>query len=128
MHFQTRPATIELRNVPNVEDETAEKMTVLSEIGKAVDLTINQSQLRDVYRLPGKPGTTRPIVAEFNTVSTRNTFLEKVRSYNKDHPLAEKLNTLTLNIPGAKTAVYVDEHVTPALKKLLYEARKFAKA
>ncbi|KAJ8704189.1 hypothetical protein PYW07_013483 [Mythimna separata] len=54
LNLQFRPATIELRNVPVKEDEKPEDLVaIVSGVGKAVDLDINKSNLRDIYRLPG---------------------------------------------------------------------------
>ncbi|XP_075975679.1 uncharacterized protein LOC142976276 [Anticarsia gemmatalis] len=129
MRLVTRSATIELRNVPPKDQEkSSDLVAVLSDIGQAMKLNIEASDLRDIYRLPGKPGITRPIVAEFASVSTRNNFLTTVRGFNKDRPISEKLNTKTIGMPGEKRAIYADEHLTPTLKKLLFDARMVAKA
>lgn len=127
MRFQTRPATIELRNVPVKQPENIQDLEkVVTDISKVMELDIKASDLRDIYRLPGK-GSTRPIIAEFASVSTRNDFLGTVRRFNKDRPVSEKLNTTTIKMSGEKKAIYADEYLTPALKKLLFEARKIAK-
>lgn len=42
----------------------------------------------------GNPGTTMPIVIEFNSVYVKNNYLDAVRSRNKNKRAEEKLNTL----------------------------------
>ncbi|KAJ8719145.1 hypothetical protein PYW07_016701 [Mythimna separata] len=128
LHFQSRQATIELRNVPIKENENVQDLTsVLITVGNALGVDIPLSAFRDIYRIPGKPGLSRPIVAEFCSVSTRNDFLAKARTYNKKRPIPDKFNTQTIGIAGERKPVYIDEHLPPTVKKLLYETRQFAK-
>lgn len=127
--FLTRTSTIELRNISTKQSEKTSDLTkIVLDIGKAVECDIHATDLRDIYRLPGKPDASRPVVAEFTQVACRNNFLSSVRAFNKTRPINEKLNTKTIGIPGETKAIYVDEHLTPALKKLLFETRQFAKA
>lgn len=128
LHFRTRQATIEVRNVPLSENETHDNLlAIMSMIGKAMEINLNPGDLRDIYRLPGKQGTTRPIVAEFACVYARNELIAKVRRHNKSRTVSEKLNTQTIGLPGSKTPIYVDEYLPPSLRKLMYETRQFAK-
>ncbi|CAB3252856.1 unnamed protein product [Arctia plantaginis] len=128
MSLVTRSASIELRNIPLREQEkTSDLLSVVSSIGQAINLNVKSTDLRDIYRLPGRPGITRPIVAEFTSVSARNNYLSTVRAFNKERTISDKLSTITIGFPGDRKAIYVDEHLTPTLKKLLYEARIVAK-
>lgn len=124
----SRSSSVEIRNLPFKEQENSQDLlTMLSGIGQAIQLNIQSTDLRDIYRLPGKPNTTRPVIAEFSTVSMRNEFLSTVRRYNKERALSEKLNTTSIGISGERKAVYVDEHIAPTLKKLFYQTRLVAK-
>jgi hypothetical protein len=128
VQFQTRNATLEIRNIPITENEKFDNlMLILSSIGKAMEFSINPSDVRDIYRLPGKPGVLRPVVAEFTCVHARNELLSKVRRYNKERSIHEKLNSQTIGLPGVKNPIYVDEHLGPSQRKLMYETRQFAK-
>jgi hypothetical protein len=128
IHLQTRSATIEIRNVPYFENEKFESLlSVLTSICKKMNLTLAPGDIRDIYRLPGKPGTTRPVVAEFTCVNTRNDLMSRVRRYNKEKPTLEKLNTQTIGISGTKQPIYIDEHLAPSQRKLMFETRQFAK-
>lgn len=127
LQLKSRSASIELRNVPTKADEKpADLLSFVSAVCGVVDINIQMSDLRDIYRLPGKSDTVRPIVAEFISVTKRTEILTSLRSYNKDRRIENKLNTQTIGIPGDKKPIYVDEHLTPAQKKLLFTTRKWA--
>lgn len=102
-------------------------MTIFSKITKLCNADISQTDLRDIYRLPGKPGTSRTIVAKLSTVLTKYNVLNAARGFNRQRPIAGKLNTKTLDIPGEVLPVYVDEHLLPAARKLYNRCRLFAK-
>lgn len=126
---QSRPATIELRNVPAKDNEKPEDLrSIVSGVGRVLDMEIHDSNLRDIYRLPGKPGTSRSIVAEFTSVSRRNDFLSNIRRFNKERPVNDKLNTQTIGLTGDKKPIYVAEHLSPSMRKLFYESRQIAKS
>lgn len=132
VHTQSRSATIEIRNVPlKSEKETpADLVSIVKAVGMAVNVKLEPTDLRDVYRMPSKYGsstTTTPIVAVFASVNTRYEFLSSVRHFNRTKNVQDKLNTQTIKMAGNKTPIYVDERVSPALRKLLFEARKAAK-
>lgn len=128
MMMASRSTTIQLRNVPNRERESVgDLMTIFAKIAGVCSADVSQTDLRDIYRLPGKPGTSRIIVAELNTVFRKNSFLNAVRGFNRQRPRAEKLNTKTLDMPGEVRPVYVDEHLLPASRKLFNRCRLFAK-
>lgn len=128
LHFQTRQATIEIRNVPLSENENYAKLKeIVFGMGKLIDINIGPEDIRDIYRLPGKPGLPRPIVTEFACVHTRNELISRIRLFNKERSINEKLNTQTIGLPGDKRPVYIDEHLAPSLKKLMFLTRQFAK-
>lgn len=124
----SRPATLQLRNVPARDKESVNDLiTIFAKITKVCNVDISRNDLRDIYRLPGKPGTSRPIVAELSTVLTKNNVLNAVRGFNRQRPTQEKLNTKSLDIPGEVQPIYVDEHLLPAARKLYNRCRTFAK-
>lgn len=129
LQFKSRSSCIEVRNVPQKEKEVNEDLTrTVSNIGKAVGMPVQSNELRDVYRLPGKPGTTRPIVVEFSTVSAKQNMLSAVRDFNKNAKNKEdKLNTDLAGIPGQRQPVYVADFLPSSSKKLFFLTREFAK-
>ncbi|KAJ8713064.1 hypothetical protein PYW08_008368 [Mythimna loreyi] len=127
--LHSRSAAIELRNVPSKDNEKFEDLvSIVSGVGKAVDLEILESHLRDIHRLPGKPGSSRSIVAEFTSVSRKHEFLSNVRRFNKDRATVDKLNTHTIGLPGDRKPIYASEHLSASMRKLFYECRQFAKS
>lgn len=128
LQLKSRPATIEIRNIANREKENTSDLTaVVTEVGKALSLTIQPSDLRDVFRLPSRPEKTGTIVAEFSTVQLKNNILEGARNFNKSRQVSEKLNTQHIGLSGEKKPIYVDEHLPPTTRKLFYQSRQFAK-
>ena len=127
-NFLARQATIELRNVPVTRDENHQTLlATLKGVGKVVEVDVSSKDIRDIYRLPGKPGSVRPIVAEFGCVLSRNEMIAKVRGFNKGKLVTEKLNTQIIGLPGAKLPIYVDEYLPPSQRKLMFETRQFAR-
>jgi hypothetical protein len=119
---------MEIRNLPALDSENFNNLLmIISNVSKTVGINFNLGDVRDVYRLPGRPGIIRPIVAEFTCVYKRNEFISAVRRYNKEKIVPEKLNTVALGLPGENRPIYVDEYLPPAQKKLFSESRKFAK-
>lgn len=130
LQYKTRSSCVEIRSIPLLENETTEKLSnTVCSIGQLVGIPISKSEIRDVYRQPGKPSlTSRPIVAEFATVHTKQNLLMAIRSYNKTKTSKEdKLNTESIGVPGKRQAVYIEERLSTSSKKLFYLARQFAK-
>lgn len=124
----SRPSSIEIRNIPVREGEAAADLhTIITKVGSSVNVSLNNTHVRDVYRLPGKPGSVRPIVAEFSTVSTKNELLAAVRDYNKKHPNDDRINTQTIGLAGEPRPIYISEHLSAGSKKLFFAAKEFAK-
>lgn len=125
---KSRSATIEIRNISHSEKENTSDLTaVVIEVGKTINLTIQPSDLRDVFRVPSRPEKTGPIVAEFSSVQLKNNFLERTRNFNKSRQVGEKLNTQHVGRTGEKKPIYINEHLTPITRKLFYQSRQFAK-
>lgn len=130
LQYKTRSSCVEIRNIPQLENETTGNLSnTICNISQLVGIPISQSEIRDVYRQPGKPSqTSRPVVAEFTTVHTKQNLLMAIRSYNKSKTSKEdKLNTELIGVPGKRQAVYVEERLSVSSKKLFYLARQFAK-
>ncbi|KAJ8704375.1 hypothetical protein PYW08_013099 [Mythimna loreyi] len=134
LQYKSRSSGIEIRNIPHTDNETAPGLikTVCS-IGKQAGMSISETEFRDIYRLPGKntkgttAPTTRPIIAEFTIMQTKQNVLSAIRSYNSKKTKVNKLNTELIGIPGRIQAVYVAEQLYSATKHLFYLAREFAK-
>ncbi|KAJ2953484.1 hypothetical protein O0L34_g1080 [Tuta absoluta] len=128
---RARPSTVELRSIPKANNETNEDLiSTVTKIGKAVNFDISACNLRDIYRLPpapGQPSTSRPVIADFNSVPPRNNLLTSVRKYNKDRRVDDKINSQVIGLAGPRRLIYVDEYLAPELKQLFYRSRQIAK-
>lgn len=128
LQLSSRSSCIEIRNVPTIEKETAGDLTsIVLKTCETIQPSVSPPQLRDVYRLPGKKGSNRPIVAEFQTVLSKNQVLDACRTFNKGLPSTEKLNTGHIGIPGEVKPVYIADHMPRTQRQLFFEARSFAK-
>ena len=127
--LKSRSSSIEVRNIPLKDKETSVDLTdTVCKIGDTVGISISPTDLRDIYRLPGKPGSTRPIVAEFHTVQMKLNTLSSVRNFNNNKKSVEnKLNTELINIAGKRQAVYVADYLPASSRKLFHTSREFAK-
>ncbi|KAJ2948124.1 hypothetical protein O0L34_g9925 [Tuta absoluta] len=124
----TRTSSVEIRNIPYKDNEkTTDLLKVVANVASAVDVQLSPTNIRDVYRLPGKPGTTKPIVAEFSTVQTKQNLLSATRKFNKNRNATDKLNTEAVGIPGPKNPIYVAEYLPGSTRKLFYLTKEFAK-
>ncbi|CAB3243449.1 unnamed protein product [Arctia plantaginis] len=133
LQLKSRSSSTEIRNIPYHESESNDcLMKIVCSIGRTVGVPIIESDLRDLYRLPGKSSnisSTRPIIAEFKEVLTKQKLLNAIRLYNKDKAdPRDKLNTEHIGIQGKRLPVYVTEQLPPSHKKLFYQAREFAKS
>ncbi|CAB3255167.1 unnamed protein product [Arctia plantaginis] len=65
----------------------------------------------------------RTIIVKLATPLLRDTFLAKVKRFNKANP-NDKINTNHIGIGGTKMPVYVLEHLSPTNKKVHAAARQ----
>ncbi|KAJ8707142.1 hypothetical protein PYW08_011276 [Mythimna loreyi] len=123
----SRTSSFEIRNIPQGEKETNDDLTsiVLRTCNK-LEVSVKQADLRDIYRMPGKKGSNRPIVAELVTVPQKNRVLQAARMFNKGRASIEKLNTNHIGISGDAKPIYVSDHLSNSLRQLFFEARKYA--
>lgn len=126
--YMSRTSSVEIRNIPANDKETLSDLSsVVTRIGTALKVEIGSNDLRDVYRIPGKKGINRGIVAEFTTVNMKSTLLAAVRNYNKRQSTEKKLNTEMIGIPGKRQPVFVAEFLPPSTRRIFYMARNFVK-
>ncbi|KAJ8734532.1 hypothetical protein PYW08_013782 [Mythimna loreyi] len=133
LQMKSRSSAIEIRNIPQSDMETtAALIKTVCSIGNVVGKPIPETEIRDVYRLPGKStkdtaaSTPRPIIAEFTKVQTKQDILSAVRSYNNKKSKENKINSELIGIPGNRRPVYIAEQLSSSSKKLFYLAREFA--
>lgn len=65
LQHYSRSSSFEIRNIPYAEKESTEDLeSVVLRTCEFLQLPLLKTDLRDVYRMPGKRETNRPIVAE----------------------------------------------------------------
>lgn len=123
-----RSTSIELRNVPQAATESKEDLKkILIKTAEALKIPLDSSlEIKDIYRANSKLKL-KPIIADFTTVLTRDSFLNSYMRFNKEHQ-SEKLSTETLRFSGPRHPVYISENLTLKDRKLFFQAREFAKA
>lgn len=126
---RSRSTGLEIRNIPKLENESKENLcTVVTKLGKALNLDINSENVRDVYRIPTKKNDiSKPIIVEFNTVILKDKILKKIKNFNKSKKKEEKLNTSHLHFKQPVNPIFVSETLTTKSQKLFYLARTFQK-
>ncbi|KOB67579.1 Zinc finger DNA binding protein [Operophtera brumata] len=125
----SRPSAIEIKNVPQKTDESPEDLkSTLVKMSEIFSVPLKSSDIRDAYRFPGKPGTIKPIVAEFTSVPTKLNFLAAAKAFNRKRSLQDKLNTSHLGYLDVCSPVYVVEYLPGSMRKLFYLAKEFSKA
>ncbi|XP_026326853.1 uncharacterized protein LOC113235388 [Hyposmocoma kahamanoa] len=120
-----RSSNVEIRNIPKSESETKmDLVNMVVKLGQVLDTSVNQSDIKDVFRINNK-STKKPIIVEFTSTLIKEAIEKNVKNFNKYHS-TDKLNTKHLHLEGPKIPVYVEENLTTKNKRLFYLAREFA--
>ncbi|CAG4993155.1 unnamed protein product [Parnassius apollo] len=128
MERKSRFSGIEIRNIPKNNEESKENLcSTVKKLGECLNVNLQDSDIKDVYRTNSKTGT-RPIIVEFNSVIIKEKMLHEVKKFNKTKPKNEKLNTSHLNYSQKNIPIYVTETLTQNTQKLFYQARIFQKS
>lgn len=129
MQEHRRSAVIELRNIPTKEHESCNDLVkTMIDVCKPLQIAVEPSHIRDIYRVQGKHGPSKQIVAEFHSVTAKNNILLAARNFNKGKHATEKLNSGHIGLTGECVPIYIAERLPTRSRQLFYEARKFAKA
>lgn len=125
---RSRSSAMEVRNVPEKDHETkSDLIVIVKKLAATLNIYLQDNDIRDIHRRPGKPGTIKTIVTEFNSVQLKEDFITSVRRFNKDRQVPDKLNYEHLGITGHKKPIFVEEYLPYSTRKLLFRAREFAK-
>lgn len=127
LQLNIKKNNLEIRNLPCQEKEsTADLIQMMHNLASGLNYDLQSSDIRHIYRVPGKKGTNRPIIMELNTIATKQDILNSVKSHNNSNP-SQKLNTKHFGISGTTSAVYIGEDLTSSTRKLFYLARELCK-
>ncbi|CAH2089930.1 unnamed protein product [Euphydryas editha] len=123
----SRETNIEINGIPENKTEN------LTNIAKQLCTTISVSPLimetascTRVRKMNSSVNRPRAIVVKLSSIRSRDEILAAVSQFNKNNQ-SEKLNTEHLGFSGAKTPVYVSEHLSPYLKALHARTRHVAR-
>lgn len=121
---KSRSSTVELRNIPLIHNENISVLCkTISNLGKIIKVPVQQSDIKNVYRL-NKRNDNKPVIVEFTTDILKNNFLRSAKLSKKTNK--ELLTSTTLGIEGPRKEIYVSEFLTPKANRLFFLARDYA--
>ncbi|KAJ8737596.1 hypothetical protein PYW08_000191 [Mythimna loreyi] len=124
-----RSAVIELRNIAHTEKEDNSHL-IKTFVGActALEVPVDQTEIRDIYRLQGKHGPSKQIIVELHSVTKKNNILSALREFNKGKANTEKLNSGHIGLTGERFPIYIADRPPASIRQLFYETRKFSKS
>lgn len=126
MERASRLSSVEIRNIPSKKTETKDELTSLViNAGKAVNMIIEPSNIKDVFRTNPKSGI-KPVIVDFTTVVLKEKFIQATKTFNRDN-YQNKLSSSHLNIDGPPAPIFVSDNLTPKMKRLHFLARDFTR-
>lgn len=117
MEQYSRVNAVEIHGVPEQNNEDV--ISVVKEVGKALDMDISDSMIDACHRLGRRTGPNSPppgIIVKFVRRLDKEEILRKRR-------VKRTLSTRHMNLPMDQP-VYINEALTPTRRRLLAEARK----
>ncbi|CAG9790372.1 unnamed protein product [Diatraea saccharalis] len=128
----SRKTSIQIRNVPNQKAETKEALFgMISRLANSLDIKLQVTDLRDIHRMPMKPGqASSTVVAEFSSTLHKSKFIIAAKSHKVTaiKYKTEQLNSAHLGIEGPKSEIYISEHLTAQSSRLFFLARELRKS
>lgn len=123
-----RNSSIELRNVPHTEKETKEVLSnYLTNMSEKVNAKISCIEIKDIFRIPGKPEANKPIIVELTSTMQKIKLLKAVKTFNSSNR-QNRLNAAHLGLRSLSSPVFVAEHLTSKANRLHFLARELTKA
>lgn len=117
----SRMNNAEIKGIPQTQNENLLK--IISVIGTTVNYPIDKSQINFVARVPSKDSTQpKPIIVGFVSRYVKEDFVAASRAKSKE----VKLNASMIGYKS-NSMIFVNDHLTPANKILLSNAKKIAK-
>lgn len=112
----SRRTNLEISGIPVTRNE--DTMGILRDIGKAVGIELQESQVMAVHRIPSfKKGRTPSLVAQFQTKAQRDTWITNFKK-NKRNLSARDVNNA---FPDSR--VFINEHLSPDNKTFLAQLK-----
>ncbi|CAG4972263.1 unnamed protein product [Colias eurytheme] len=127
--INSRSSCVELKNIPVADTENKNTLIeITKKICSSVKVDVQESEIRDVFRMKLKNRPNGPIVVDFNSTLKKDGFIKSVRKYNKERDPDQRLSTATLNLKGPVKPIFVADFLTPKARKLFFLAKEFMKA
>lgn len=121
-----KSSCIEIKNIPPKQKESKQDLLdVIGKLGTALNLPIQTSNIRDVFRINTKKEGNKPIIVDFTSIIVKDSVIEHCKKFNNQHR-ENKLNTTHLHISGPPNNIYISEHLTAKARRLFFLARDFA--
>uniref|UniRef100_A0A8D8Z3K0 FP protein C-terminal domain-containing protein n=2 Tax=Cacopsylla melanoneura TaxID=428564 RepID=A0A8D8Z3K0_9HEMI len=115
----SRRSNIQINNIPSSSEESVE--TIVCEMGQAIGVPINFGvDIQAAHRVPTQGSSAKPIIVKFTNRQLRNRFIVEAK---KSKPTCAKLDCTKNLLFASNTKIYVNDHLSPENKKLLFEAR-----
>lgn len=128
MERSLKCSTIEIRNIPKSQQKetTADLVNLVQKLGTTVNIDVEPTGIRDIFRVNTKSDSYKPVIVEFTSKLTKESIIAAVKKFNHENKNS-KLNTSHLQLKGTQTPIYVAETLTTNARKLFYLCREFAK-
>lgn len=111
-----RNRNVEIDGIPETQNENIE--TVVNQLSQLVGVNLNfANDVQAVHRVPTRRKSgIKPIILQFSNRQKRNTFLQRAKTV--------KIKSTSFMPSVPETFVYVNEHLTPYNRELLYKAKQ----
>ncbi|PZC71002.1 uncharacterized protein LOC135118237 [Helicoverpa armigera] len=123
-----KSSSLEIRNLPLDKSESKINLCeTLINTGKVLNVPLQKSEIRDIYRLKSKSGkSSGTIVVDLSSVIAKDNLLQAFKMYNKKNA-ANKLSSKDILLDGPIQPIYMSENLTAKKRRLFYLAREKAK-
>ncbi|KAL1448061.1 hypothetical protein WDU94_013883 [Cyamophila willieti] len=120
----SRRSNVQINNVPFVQGESIEAL--VCEMGNKIGVPIDyNNDIQAAHRIPTQ-GTVKPIIVKFTNRKIRNRFIVEAKKKKLQCDQLEVTKNLLFSA-GAKSKIFVNDHLTPANSKIFFEARKIVR-
>lgn len=99
----SRKNNVKLLNIPEESDETEQTLThiVTSELLSKANVDVDPDDILAIHRIPGKPGSPKPILLKLKNNSVKNKIMKQRRAMkNAGHRLVDDVTKLNTGLIG----------------------------
>lgn len=127
MEQHSRENNLEINGIP--ENKSENLVSIMKQLSNTLSIPLNENDIimsTRVRKLDPNNKKPRAIIVKLLNTRTRDNVLAAVSKFNKANP-TEKLHTGHLGYGGAKSPVFLSEHLSPHLKTLHAQTRQKAR-